>query len=314
MDLTGLPPTREEIHRYLEDDSPGAYERIVDRLLASPRYGEHMARYWLDLVRFADTNGIHHDHYREMSPYRDWVIRAFNDNLPYDDFTRYQLAGDLYPEPTRDQLVASGFHRLHLIIDRGTALPEESYTRNVLDRVTSVGTAFMGLTVQCAVCHDHKYDPVTMKDFYSLFAFFNNIDAEPETGGRRGTDFQRGLQPPYINLTSPEQQAELDRREAAVVAAEAELAQRCAALQSRRGRERQGASRSRRQAGGNVLAGRPQGCGRLSRHASRGDDHEGAIRTTTGPYSDPRSLRQARRPKSPATRLAFCFLCKTPTA
>ena len=202
LDLTGLPPTRAEIHAFLDDASSTSYEDLVDRLLAKPAYGEHMTRYWLDLVRFADTNGIHHDHYREMTPYRDWVIRAFNENLPYDDFVRYQLAGDLYDKPTHEQLIASGFNRLHLIIDRGTALPEESFTRNVIDRVTAVGTAFLGLTVQCAVCHDHKYDPITQKDFYQLFAFFNNVDAEPETGGRRGTDFRRGLQPPYVFLAS----------------------------------------------------------------------------------------------------------------
>ena len=196
---------------------------MVDRMLDKSGYGEHMARYWLDLVRFADSNGIHHDHFRDLSPYRDWVIRAFNDNLPYDEFVRYQLAGDLYDEPIRDQLVASGFHRLHLIIDRGTMLPEESFSRNVIDRVTSVGTAFLGLTVQCAVCHDHKYDPITTRDFYSLSAFFNNIDAEPETGGRRGTDFLRGLQPPYINLASPEQAVELIKRKAEIEAARARL-------------------------------------------------------------------------------------------
>jgi hypothetical protein len=224
FDLTGLPPTREEIHQFLTDESPDAYEKLVDRLLKSPHYGEHMARYWLDLVRFADTNGIHHDHYRELSPYRDWVIRAFNENLPYSDFTRYQLAGDLYPKPTNDQLIASGFNRLHLIIDVGTALPEESFTRNVVDRVTSVGTAFMGMTVQCGVCHDSKYDPFTMKDFYSLAGFFNNIDATPETGGRRGTDFQRGLQPPYINLPSTEQAVRLIELEANISAANAKLA------------------------------------------------------------------------------------------
>lgn len=207
LDLTGLPPTRAEIAAFLTDNKDGAYERLVDQLLARPQYGEHMARYWLDLVRFADTNGIHHDHFRDLSPYRDWVIRAFNGNLPYDEFVRYQLAGDLFPEATRDQLVASGFHRLHMIIDRGTMLPEESHARNVIDRVTSVGTAFMGLTVQCAVCHDHKYDPITMRDFYQLYAFFNNIDAEPETGGRSGTDFKRGLQLPYIDLASAEQEA-----------------------------------------------------------------------------------------------------------
>ncbi|MFN3192390.1 MAG: PSD1 and planctomycete cytochrome C domain-containing protein [Aureliella sp.] len=205
FDLTGLPPTLAELSEFLEDESPKAYEKVVDRLLDSPHFGEHVGRYWLDLVRFADTNGIHHDHYRDHSAYRDWVIRAFNENLPYSDFVRYQIAGDLYEEPTEDQLIASGFHRLHLIIDVGTALPEESLHRNVLDRVTSVGTAFMGLTMQCAVCHDHKYDPITQKDFYSLSAFFNNVDATPETGPRRGTDFTRGLQKPYIDLPSEEQ-------------------------------------------------------------------------------------------------------------
>jgi hypothetical protein len=223
LDLTGLPPTRAGIQDFLSDESPDAYERLVDRLLEEPQYGEHMTKYWLDLVRFADTNGIHHDHYREMTPYRDWVIRAFNDNLPYDQFVTYQLAGDLFSEPTRDQLVASGFHRLHLIIDRGTALPEESFTRNVVDRVTAVGTAFMGLTVQCAVCHDHKYDPITTQDFYQLYAFFNNLDAAPETGGRRGLDFERGLQPPYIRLSDEHQDMQLAERERAVGEARKEV-------------------------------------------------------------------------------------------
>ena len=198
FDLTGLPPTRAEVHRFLHDHSNSAYERLVDRLLASPKYGEHMAKYWLDLVRFADTNGIHHDHYREMTPYRDWVIRSFNDNLAFDEFVVHQIAGDLFDNPTIDQQIASGFNRLHLVIDKGTALPEESFTRNVIDRVTAVGTAFMGLTVGCAVCHDHKYDPVTQKDFYQLYAFFNNIDAGPETPGRR-------VHAPFIRLPNPEQ-------------------------------------------------------------------------------------------------------------
>ncbi len=176
LDLTGLPPTLDEIRAFLDDRSPQAYANVVDRLLHSPHYGEHMARYWLDLVRFADTNGLHHDHYREMTPYRDWVIRAFNDNLAFDDFVVAQIAGDLYDQPTIDQQIASGFNRLHLIIDRGTALPEESFTRNVVDRVSSVGTAFLGLTLECTVCHDHKYDPITQRDFYQLYAFFNNFD------------------------------------------------------------------------------------------------------------------------------------------
>ncbi len=224
FDLTGLPPTREGIREFLADTSNGAYERLVNRLLTRHQYGEHMTKYWLDLVRFADTNGIHHDHFRDLSPYRDWVVRSFNDNLPYDDFVRFQLAGDLYPNATRDQLIASGFHRLHLIIDVGTALPEESFTRNVIDRVTSVGTAFLGLTVQCAVCHDHKYDPLTMKDFYQLYAFFNNIDAKPETGRRGGSNFLRGLQEPFINLTNAEQEARLREFNKQIAAAQKEVA------------------------------------------------------------------------------------------
>jgi hypothetical protein len=219
FDLTGLPPTRDEIHEFLGDRSPDAYAKLVDRLLARPQYGEHMTKYWLDLVRFADTNGVHHDHYRGMTRYRDWVIRSLNTNLPYDQFLTDQLAGDLHNNPTDDQLTASGFNRLHMIIDRGTALPEESFARNVIDRVTAVGTAFMGLTVQCAVCHDHKYDPIKQKDFYQLFAFFNNLDGTPETGGRNGADFQRGLQPPYISFPT-NKQAELLRSIASKTAGE----------------------------------------------------------------------------------------------
>ena len=207
--LTGLPPSVEQIKVFLDDDSDDAYEKLIDRLLDSPQYGEHMARYWLDLVRFADTNGMHHDHYRDMTPYRDWVIRSFNENLKFDQFIKYQIAGDLYEKPDTDQLIASGFNRLHLIIDVGTALPEESFNKNVVDRVTAVGTAFMGLTVQCAACHDHKYDPISQEEFYQLYAFFNNFDGKPETGGRKGTDFKRGLQAPYINLTSKDQEREL---------------------------------------------------------------------------------------------------------
>ncbi|MGC6457185.1 MAG: PSD1 and planctomycete cytochrome C domain-containing protein [Akkermansiaceae bacterium] len=211
LDLTGLPPTREEIKAFLDDSSPDAYVKLVNRLLASSAYGEHMAKYWLDLVRVADTNGNHHDHFRDTSPYRDWVIRAFNRNLPYDQFTKDQIAGDLYDNPTQEQLIASGFNRLHMIIDRGTALPEESHFKNVVDRVSAVGTTFMGLTMQCAVCHDHKYDPITMKDFYQMYAFFNNFDGAPETGGRGGPDFVRGLQPPYIDIPTKEQEAHLTK-------------------------------------------------------------------------------------------------------
>lgn len=216
LDLTGLPPTRAEIAQFLDDHrtlGDQAWEQLIDRLLNRPQYGEHVGRYWLDLVRFADSNGMHKDFYRNHVAYRDWVIRSFNDNLGYDDFLRYQLAGDLYPQPSQDQLIASGFNRLHLIIDKGTALPEESFSKNVIDRVTSVGTAFMGLTVHCAQCHDHKFDPITQRDFYSLSAFFNNIDAAPETVSGRGS--KMGLQPPYISLGTPAQQKQLEELNAA---------------------------------------------------------------------------------------------------
>ncbi|MBB73112.1 MAG: chromosome segregation protein [Planctomycetaceae bacterium] len=208
LDLTGLPPTRQEIAAFLEDGTEEAYEHVVDRLLGEMQYGEHMARYWLDLVRFADTNGIHHDHFREITPYRDWVIRAFNDNLRFDHFIHHQVAGDLYENATLDQQIASGFNRLHLVIDAGTALPAESFARNVIDRVTAFGTAFLGLTLQCAVCHDHKYDPITQRDFYQLYAFFNNIDARPETPGS-------GVHAPFVRVPTAEQALKLKGLEAA---------------------------------------------------------------------------------------------------
>ena len=224
FDLTGLPPTREEVREFLADESSNAYESLVDRLLAKPQFGEHMARYWLDLVRFADTNGMHKDFYRNFIAYRDWIIRAFNDNLGYDDFVRYQLAGDLFPDATDDQLVASAFNRLHLIIDRGTALPEESFFKKLVDRVTAVGTTFMGMTVHCATCHDHKYDPFTQKDFYSLFAFFNNIDANPEPVRAP----KNGLQPPFVWLGTPEQKKAMGMVEAelAKLAPQVEIAEK----------------------------------------------------------------------------------------
>jgi hypothetical protein len=216
FDLTGLPPTKEDIQRFLQDRSANAYQRLIDRLMASPEFGEHMAKYWLDLVRFSDTNGIHHDHYREMTPYRDWVIRSFNENLGFDDFITYQLAGDLFDQPTHDQQIASGFNRLHLVIDKGTAVPEESFARNVIDRVTAFGTAFLGLTLQCAVCHDHKYDPITQRDFYQLYAFFNNIDSTPETPGK-------STHPPFLKLPTVDQHQQLASLKDRIVSVKAEL-------------------------------------------------------------------------------------------
>jgi hypothetical protein len=174
--LTGLPPTVEEIDAFLADASPQAYERIVDRYLASPAYGERMAMDWLDLARYADTYGYQADVDRDMSPYRDWVIRAFNTNLPYDRFLTWQLAGDLLPQATRDQRVATAFNRLHRQTNEGGSIEEEFRTEYVADRVNTFGTAMLGLTLECARCHDHKFDPITQRDYFALFAFFNNID------------------------------------------------------------------------------------------------------------------------------------------
>jgi hypothetical protein len=182
LDLTGLPPTPAEVDAFLADQSPEAYERVVDRLLQSPHYGEHMARFWLDAARYCDTHGLHLDNYREMWPYRDWVIKAFNSNLPYDRFVVEQLAGDLLPGAALDQVVASGFNRCHVTTSEGGSIAEEVYVRNVVDRVDTTGTVFLGLTIACCRCHDHKYDPVRQKEYYQLFAFFNSLDDNPLDG------------------------------------------------------------------------------------------------------------------------------------
>ena len=176
LTLTGLPPSPAEIDAFLADTSPTAFERVVDRYLASPTYGERMARDWLDLARYADTYGYQADVDRDMSPYRDWVIRAFNDNLPYDRFLTWQLAGDLLPGATRDQRVATAFNRLHRQTNEGGSIEEEFRTEYAADRVNTFGTAMLGLTLECARCHDHKFDPITQREYFSLFAFFNNID------------------------------------------------------------------------------------------------------------------------------------------
>src|SRR5262249_36717661 len=175
LDLTGLPPTPAEVDAFLADTSANAYEKVVDRLLKSPRYGEHMARFWLDAARYGDTHGLHLDNYREIWPYRDWVINAFNKDLPFDRFVVEQLAGDLLPNASLDQQIATGFNRCHVTTNEGGSIDEEVYVRNVVDRVDTTGTVFLGLTVGCARCHDHRYDPVRWKDSYQLSAFFNSI-------------------------------------------------------------------------------------------------------------------------------------------
>jgi hypothetical protein len=176
LDLTGLPPTIAELDAFLADKSPDAYERAVERYLSSPHYGERMALDWLDLARFADTYGYQADVERDMSPWRDWVIQAFNENLPYDQFLTWQLAGDLLPNATREQRLATAFNRLHRQTNEGGSIEAEFRVEYAADRVNTVGTAMLGLTLGCARCHDHKFDPVTQRDYFSLFAFFNNLD------------------------------------------------------------------------------------------------------------------------------------------
>jgi hypothetical protein len=215
-DLTGLPPTPAELDAFLADRSPDAYERRVDALLQSPHYGERMAVPWLDASRYADTHGYHIDSQRGMWPWRDWVIGAFNRNLPYDQFTIEQLAGDLLPDATREQKVASGFNRNHMINFEGGAIADEYQVEYVIDRVEATSTAFMGLTMGCARCHSHKFDPISHKEFYQFFAFFNNV---PELG----LDGRRGNAVPMILLTSPAQQKMLDELAARIETLEAAL-------------------------------------------------------------------------------------------
>jgi mono/diheme cytochrome c family protein len=176
LDLTGLLPTPEEVEAFLRDDSPDAYEKVVDRLLASPHYGERQARHWLDLARYADSNGYTVDGARSIWPYRDWVITAFNDDLPFDRFTTEQLAGDLLPDATRDQKVATGFHRNTGFNEEGGSDPEQFRVERTVDRAHTTAAVWLGLTAGCAQCHDHKFDPFTQKDFYRLYAFFDSCD------------------------------------------------------------------------------------------------------------------------------------------
>ncbi len=174
LDLTGLPPTPEMVEAFVNDPAPDAYEKLVDQLLASPRYGEHRGRYWLDAARYGDTHGLHIDNYREIWPYRDWVINAFNKNEHFDQFTVEQLAGDLLPNPTKEQLIATGFHRCNITTAEGGTIPEENFANYAKDRVETTSWVWLGLTSNCAVCHDHKFDPITQKDFYAMTAFFRN--------------------------------------------------------------------------------------------------------------------------------------------
>jgi hypothetical protein len=217
FDLTGLPPTAEELDAFLHDNSPGAYEKVVDRLLASPHYGERMAMQWLDFARYADTHGYHIDSAREMWPWRDWVIQSFNRNEPYDQFTVEQLAGDLLPKPTQAQIIATGFNRNHMINFEGGAIPEEYQNEYIVDRIEATSTTWLGITLGCARCHDHKYDPLRQKDFYSFGAFFNAV---PE----KGLDGYTGNAVPFLQLPSDRQKSIKEALQAAIKQKDAEIA------------------------------------------------------------------------------------------
>ena len=179
LDLTGLLPTPEEVQAFVADSSTDAYEHLVDRLLTRSSFGEQRARFWLDYARYADTYGLHYDNSRDIWPYRDYVIRSFNDNKPFDQFAREQIAGDLMPMKSLDPLIGSGYVRLGVSSNEGGTIPEELRVNIARERTEAFGATFMGLTVGCAVCHDHKFDPTTQHDFYALSAFFNNIDEKP---------------------------------------------------------------------------------------------------------------------------------------
>jgi len=209
IDLTGLPPSLAEVDAFLADRQPGAYARVVDRLLGSPAFGERMATDWLDVARYADSHGYQDDGMRQMSPWRDWVIGAFNRNMPVDQFITWQLAGDLLPDATSEQRLATAFNRNHMQSQEGGIVSEEYRTEYVADRVNTFGTAFLGLTVQCARCHDHKYDPILQKDFFKLFAFFNNVN---ETGQIPYS----GMPSPTVTITNPDADAALATLHAAM--------------------------------------------------------------------------------------------------
>jgi hypothetical protein len=219
FDLTGLPPTPEEVDAFLHDDCPNDFEKVVDRLLRSPRYGERMAIQWLDLVRYADTVGYHGDQDFSVWPFRDYVIDAFNANMPFDRFTREQLAGDLLPNATRDQKVASGYNRLNMITAEGGAQDKEYLAKYAADRVRTTSATWLGATMGCSECHDHKFDPFTMKDFYSFEAFFADLDEKGFYGGAN----RDGRWGPKLQLPTPEQSSRLKNYDAEIASLDKKL-------------------------------------------------------------------------------------------
>ncbi|MCH2103883.1 MAG: PSD1 and planctomycete cytochrome C domain-containing protein [Planctomycetes bacterium] len=216
FDLTGVPPTLEELDVFLADDTEGAWGRALDRLFASPRYGEHMGRYWLDAARYGDTHGLHLDSLRTMWLYREWVIKAFNENKPFDEFTIEQLAGDLLEDPTEEQLVATGFNRCNVTTAEGGLIAEEYLVHYAFDRVDTTSTVWMGLTMRCAKCHDHKFDPFSQKEYYEMLAFFRGLAEEASDGNAI-------IAQPAIQAATPEQKAHYQQLEMVAATLTAEL-------------------------------------------------------------------------------------------
>ncbi len=224
LDLNGLPPTPAEVDAFLADESAEAYERLVDRLLQSPRYGEHFGRVWLDAARYGDTHGLHLDNERSLWPYREWVVNAFNRNLPFDQFTVEQLAGDLLPNATVDQRVASGFNRCNVTTSEGGSINEEVLVRYAGDRTETMGTVWLGLTLNCSSCHDHKFDPISQKEFYSLYAFFNSLADAAMDGNAL-------LPAPILKLPSEDQTARMQQLDRDLAGTQQQIQQQLAAIE-----------------------------------------------------------------------------------
>jgi mono/diheme cytochrome c family protein len=235
LDLTGLPPDPADVERFVNDKSPDAYEKLVDKFLASPHWGEHRGRYWLDAARYADTHGIHFDNYREMWSYRDWVVKAFNRNIPFDQFTIEQLAGDLLPKPDLDQLVATGFNRCNITTNEGGVIQEEYKVLYARDRTETTSAVWLGLTTGCATCHDHKFDPVSQREFYELSAFFNNTTQPVMDGNIKDT-------PPIIPVPLDEDRPRFEALKLEIADAKAKVEARKTAAREDFNKWRGGAS------------------------------------------------------------------------
>ena len=260
LDLTGLPPTPGEVDAFVADQSSDAYEKVVDRLMASPRYGERMVWEWLDLARYADTNGYQGDAVRTMWPWRDWAVKSLNENMPYDQFVIKQIAGDLLPEATQDDKIATGFLRNHMINGEGGRISEENRVDYVLDQTETVSTAFLGMTVGCARCHDHKYDPITQKDYYSLSAFFNNTPVDGGIGGG-------GQVPPVVDVATTEEKKALADAAAQIKVRAKELEELEKTVFPRSATQPSSASTKASALSGDIAAALKQPAGKRSVHA-----------------------------------------------